>query len=107
MHTIEGRKVFISNLATHHGMASYTISYEFSNERELVSDFVVQLARCKNVKSQLTRVDQLASTFTILAGEPAKRDEIDDLIVKMGQLDVLTPSEVTYITAAHIAEKRG
>tara|TARA_R110002051_G_scaffold3571_1_gene19378 strand:+ start:535 stop:801 length:267 start_codon:yes stop_codon:yes gene_type:complete len=88
-------------------MASYTISYEFSNERELVSDFVVQLARCKNVKSQLTRVDQLASTFTILAGEPAKRDEIDDLIVKMGQLDVLTPSEVTYITAAHIAEKRG
>jgi hypothetical protein len=102
--TVEGRHELLKSIACKHELFGLLPS-STPNQKNQVSWFVVQLAQSKNIRSHLTRLDQIASTFTVLVGDPAKRDDIDDLIVAMGKSHVLDPVEVAQLTAAHLAEK--
>ena len=103
---MEGRLALIEALAIKHNLV-FVPSYDAGANKDLISKFVVQLAESRNIKPDLSGLDQIASTFTILAGEPAERERVDDLIVALGRQKVLNSKEVAQLTAAHVAEQYG
>lgn len=105
IHSLEGRNALLLSIAKKHGLSDLVYQAEFDQKNQ-VSRFVFRLAESKNIQSCLTRLDQIATTFTVLVGDPAKRNEVDDLIVAMGKKQVLDSVEVAQLTAARLAEQR-
>lgn len=99
----EGRKALIHNLVERHELRLISSDYA-QLEPDSIRCFVIELARSKHVFPQLTNLDQIASTFTVLAGEQAKRDEVSDLLVALGHNHILSSQEIAQLSAAYVAE---
>lgn len=71
-----------------------------------VAELVIALATKYGITAEMDRIDRLASTFTSLAGDDVKLDEIEILLVHLARKEVISQEELFSLVEKYLDESK-
>ncbi|MCS4061707.1 hypothetical protein [Pseudomonas putida] len=71
-----------------------------------VAELVIALAAKHGITAEMDRIDRLASTFTSLAGDDVKLDEIEILLVHLARKEIISQEELFSLVEKYLDESK-